>query len=186
MVAGQASTADGDSDEDGDDSYQEEDEDGDIAAEPVDGEYGSPTSREDLAVTMSAANRTHSMVRTVTSHDHGASWRAASGRRGDAGEQQRGAWMSIRLHHGRLVPSSYVFGSRSGARIMAYLEEPAVSRTPAGSAAVSSSFPAAVSVYRKLYLIGPDGPFPRARSDAEVCRGVVMSGGDGSMCASLS
>jgi hypothetical protein len=196
-ITGQTSTSESDSRENDDDDdndnnpHQEDgDEDGDITAHPVNGMYGSPPSREILSVTLSLSNRTHSLVRTLTSLDHGASWvKAGTGSHGDRGyddgrDAHERVWMAIRRHHGRLIPSSYVLGGRMGARtLLAYLEEPAaVSRRDSASIAT----PAAVPVYRKLYLIGPDGPIPRARAEAEVCRGVVMSGGDGSICAPLS
>jgi hypothetical protein len=130
------------------------DEDGDLAV-TVDG-----NGEEVVTVTTSLTNQTHSVVQNFASLDQGRTWN-----RTDEGS---GCWVAIRNHHGRFHTSSYVINGRPEARMVAYLEEPVTRQSN--------------MAYRKLYLIGTDGPVLRTRRDAEVCRGVKTSE-VGSMCS---
>jgi hypothetical protein len=142
---------------DGTGSILEYDEDGDLAVTV------ERSGEEVITITMSLTNQTHSVVQNVVSLDRGRTW----DRTDEAGE----CWIAIRNHHGRFHTSSHVVNGRPEARMVAYLDEPVNQQSN--------------MAYRKLYLIGANGPVLRTRRDAEVCRGVKTSE-DGSMCGDWS
>lgn len=115
------------------------------------------TNLHNLEVVVASSNQTHSVVQSWISHDHGVSW-----------HRHGTDWLALR-GHGTLHLSALIRHSRPDARILAYLHEP--SEVLIGS-------------YRKMHLLGQDGPLRRRQTEADLCRG-VQTKSYGSVCTSV-